>query len=152
MTTVDLLRTLHLLAAVFWVGGMAFAHVVLRPASLPLAPAERLGLWRRVMGRFLPLVGVAVVVLLGSGHAMVALLFEGFGAAPLYVVAKALVAWLMAAIYAVIVLGPARRLFAAVDAGETRAAAAALAILRRLVTTNLLLGTLVVLLAGLRIG
>jgi uncharacterized membrane protein len=43
---------IHTLAAVIWVGGMFFAHVVLRPSAKPLDPATRLALWERVLGRF----------------------------------------------------------------------------------------------------
>ena len=82
-------RILHLLAAVLWVGGMAFALLVLRPASSFLETDVRLQLWRRVMGRFLPLAGVSALVLLASGHLWVVLLFGGLGEAPLYVHLKA---------------------------------------------------------------
>jgi len=41
-----LLLAIHVLATVFWVGGMAFAYLVLRPAAAPLDPAARLTLWR----------------------------------------------------------------------------------------------------------
>jgi len=44
--------TLHVLAAVIWVGGMFFAHMVLRPSAGPLEPAVRLSLWSRVFPRF----------------------------------------------------------------------------------------------------
>jgi uncharacterized membrane protein len=54
MLLIMLLLAIHLLAAVFWVGGMAFAYTVLRPAAGPLDPAVRLPLWRRVFARFLP--------------------------------------------------------------------------------------------------
>jgi uncharacterized membrane protein len=79
------LLALHLLAAAFWVGGMAFAYLVLRPAAGPLDPPARLPLWRRVFAKFLPWVGVSVVVLLGSGYAMLSMYFGGFRAAPLYI-------------------------------------------------------------------
>src|SRR5260370_19234507 len=70
-----LLRAIHLLAAVFWVGGMAFAYTVLRPAAGALEPAVRLPLWRGVFARFLPWVGVSIVALLVSGLAMMFLIF-----------------------------------------------------------------------------
>ena len=76
-----LLLALHLLAALFWVGGMAFAYWVLRPAAGPLDPPLRLPLWRRVFGIFLPWVGVSIAVLLGSGYAMLSLYFGGFAGA-----------------------------------------------------------------------
>ena len=43
---------LHSLSAVLWVGGMFFAHQVLRPAVAALEPGPRLTLWSRVLGRF----------------------------------------------------------------------------------------------------
>jgi len=43
---------LHSLSAVLWVGGMFFAHQVLRPAAAALEPGPRLTLWSRVLGRF----------------------------------------------------------------------------------------------------
>jgi len=52
-TLLLLLLALHLLAAVYWVGGMAFAYTVLRPAAGALDPPMRLPLWRRVV-RALP--------------------------------------------------------------------------------------------------
>src|SRR6266571_9346185 len=70
-----ILLAIHLLAAVFWVGGMAFAYTVLRPAAGALDPPVRLPLWRRVFARFLPWVGVSIVALLVSGFGMIFLIF-----------------------------------------------------------------------------
>ncbi len=56
-----LLLAAHILAAVFWVGGMAFAYTILRPAAGAIEPPVRLTLWRDVFGRFLPWVGLAIV-------------------------------------------------------------------------------------------
>ena len=36
MATIGALLALHVLAAMFWVGGMAFAYTILRPAAGPL--------------------------------------------------------------------------------------------------------------------
>ena len=43
---------LHTLSAVVWIGGMFFAHQVLRPAAAVLEPGPRLTLWSNVLGRF----------------------------------------------------------------------------------------------------
>ena len=43
---------IHIFAAVVWVGGMFFAHQVLRSAAAALEPPSRLVLWSRVFGRF----------------------------------------------------------------------------------------------------
>jgi uncharacterized membrane protein len=81
MLLIVLLLAIHLLAAVFWVGGMAFAYWVLRPAAGALEPPARLPLWRRVFASFLPWVAVSIVALLASGFAMVSVMFDGFAAA-----------------------------------------------------------------------
>jgi uncharacterized membrane protein len=75
----------HILGAVIWVGGMFFAHQVLRPAAGPLEPAVRLPLWRRVLGRFFAWVWAAVIALLASGYGMVVFVFGGFANLPIFV-------------------------------------------------------------------
>ncbi|WP_343074980.1 hypothetical protein [sulfur-oxidizing endosymbiont of Gigantopelta aegis] len=51
--TYSLAFTLHLLSAVIWVGGMFFAHMILRPSAVEqLEPPQRLPLWVAVFGRF----------------------------------------------------------------------------------------------------
>lgn len=78
-----ILKLLHLLSAVLWVGGMFFAYVILRPAAVDvLQPPERLRLWRNVFQRFFLWVWVAVGLILGSGLGM---LNSYGGSAPLYV-------------------------------------------------------------------
>src|SRR4051794_12001276 len=62
------LLAVHILSALFWVGGMAFAHGILRPAAMSLEPPVRLPLWRGVFERFLPRVGGSIVALLVSGY------------------------------------------------------------------------------------
>ena len=56
------LKLLHVLAIVFWVGGMAFAHFCLRPSVTMLQPPERLRLLHAVMKRFFAGVLVAAEV------------------------------------------------------------------------------------------
>ena len=51
--------TLHLLAAVIWVGGMFFAYMALRPATGSLEPSIRLTLWSQTLKRFFPWVWIS---------------------------------------------------------------------------------------------
>ncbi|MBF0213905.1 MAG: CopD family protein [Magnetococcales bacterium] len=67
---------LHLMAATLWVGGMFFALLILRPAALPLDIPNRVGLWTRVLERFMVVVWAAVITLPVTGYWMI---FEGFG-------------------------------------------------------------------------
>src|SRR5207253_6314295 len=76
---------LHALSAVVWVGGMFFAHQVLRPAAAALDPSPRLLLWSHVLGRFFAWVIAAIVLLLASGYVLVFAVFGGFGKVGLHV-------------------------------------------------------------------
>jgi uncharacterized membrane protein len=139
---------LHLLAALFWVGGMAFAYWVLRPAAGPLEPAARLPLWRRVFATFLPWVGVSIIVLLITGYAMMSMYFGGFRATPLYINVMQGLGILMMLLYLHLLFAPWRRFRAAVDQGKLPDAATALNQIRILVAVNLALGVLTVLAGG----
>ena len=143
-----LLLALHLLAAVFWVGGMAFAYWVLRPAAGPLEPPVRLPLWRRVFGIFLPWAGASVAVLLVTGYFMMLLYFGGFAAAPLYVNVMQGLGWLMVLLYLHLVLAPWKRFRTALDQGALAEAGKQLNQIRMIVAGNLTLGVLTVLIGG----
>lgn len=139
---------LHLLAAVFWVGGMAVMHFVVRPAAAAtLEPPARLAFMHSALARLLAAVAVAVVVLLASGAGMIGT-GGGLAAQPWPVHAMLALGLVMAVLFVVIVRGPQRRLGAAVGRHEWTEAATALTAIRRLVAVNLALGVLVVVLAS----
>jgi uncharacterized membrane protein len=142
------LLALHLLAALFWVGGMAFAYWVLRPAAGALDPPVRLPLWRRVFEKFLPWVGLAIVVLLGSGYAMLGKYFGGFAAAPLYINVMQGLGILMVLLYLHLFFAPWRRFRRALDQGALPEAGKALNQIRQIVAINLALGIIVVIVGG----
>ena len=73
MLIYDLLLLAHVLSVTLWVGGMAFAHFFLRPAAQALEPPQRLPLMQGVLRRFLNAAGLAVLVVLASGGALMAL-------------------------------------------------------------------------------
>ena len=143
-----LLLALHLLSAVFWVGGMVFAYWVLRPAAGPLDPPVRLPLWRRVFGIFLPWVGVSIAVLLVTGYAMLIFYFRGFAAAPLYINVMQGLGILMMLLYLHLIFAPWRRFCAALDLNLLPEAAKWLNQIRRIVAINLALGIVVVIVGG----
>ncbi|NKB21017.1 MAG: hypothetical protein GKS01_11000 [Alphaproteobacteria bacterium] len=61
-------ETLHLLAAVIWVGGMFFAVYVLRLAAGPMEPPERVALWGRAFAKFFPWVWMAIIIMPVTGY------------------------------------------------------------------------------------
>ena len=71
--------SLHVLAAVIWVGGMFFAYMALRPvAAKLLEPAVRLSLWARSLSRFFFWVWLAVIIIPVTGYWMIFSAFNGF--------------------------------------------------------------------------
>jgi uncharacterized membrane protein len=148
MLWIILLLAIHLLAAVFWVGGIAFAYTVLRPAAGALDPAVRLPLWRRVFAKFLPWVGVSIVALLISGFAMTFLLFGSLANAAPYVHAMATTGIIMMMLFLHLVFAPWRRFRNALDRGTLPEAAKSLNQIRVIVGINLLLGVLTIIIGG----
>jgi uncharacterized membrane protein len=148
MPLIALLLAIHLVAAVFWVGGMAFAYTVLRPAAGPLDPAARLPLWRRVFERFLPWVGLAIVALLASGFAMIFLMFARIGSAPPYVHVMLGTGIVMMLLYLHLMFAPWRRFRDALDRGALPEAAKSLNQIRVIVAINLVLGALTIVVGG----
>jgi uncharacterized membrane protein len=148
MPWIPLLLAVHLLAAVFWVGGMAFAYTVLRPAAGPLDPSLRLPLWHRIFSRFLPWVGVSIVALLATGLAMMFLVFGGPSTNPLYVQVMATIGIVMMLLYLHLVFAPWRRFRAALDSGALPEAARRLNQIRIIVAINLVLGILTLVVGG----
>jgi len=136
--------TLHLLAAVIWVGGMFLAYVCLRPAAAAvLEPPQRLALWSALFSRFFRWVWVIVVVLIVTGHWMI-LLYGGFAALGLHVHLMLGSGYLMMALFAHLYFAPFRRLQRAVDGADWPVAGVQLNQIRRIVGINLLLGLLTV--------
>jgi uncharacterized membrane protein len=145
---VSLLHGLHVLAALYWVGGIAFAYSILRPAAGPLEPPVRLLLWRRVFERFLPWVGVSILALLISGYGMVFFEFGGFRNVGLFVHVMQGIGIVMMLLYLHLLFAPWRRFRAAVDGGALPEAARNLNQIRLIVATNLTLGIITVVVAS----
>jgi len=138
----------HILAAVVWVGGMFFAHVMLRPAAASLEPQVRLPLFRRVLGTFFPWVWVCVVALLLSAYGVLLPGLGGFAHAPPYVETMQVIGIVMILAFAHLYFAPWRRFKAAVDAGDFPAAGRQLTQIRHIVLFNLVLGLIVVAVGG----
>ncbi|MFQ6576025.1 CopD family protein [Pseudomonas sp. UM16] len=152
MSAFALPYSLHLLAALVWVGGMFFAWLILRPAAVAaLDGPARLRLWVEVFQRFFVWVWIAIAVLAISGIGMLHLRFAGFDAAPRYVQVMMGGAIAMIALFIRIQALLLPELRKAVEAQDWPSGAAVLGKIRRLVGINLLLGIAVVLVASTRL-
>jgi uncharacterized membrane protein len=139
-----ILLILHVVAAVVWVGGMFFAHQVLRPSAAALEAAPRLELWSRVLGRFFLWVIAAILVLLASGFAMVFSVFGGFAHLAYYIQLMMGLGVVMIALFLHLYFAPWRRFRAAVARRDWTEGGRQLGQIRTLVTINLLLGLVVI--------
>ena len=144
----SLALTAHILAAIIWIGGMFFAHMVLRPSAGALEPATRLALWERVLGRFFRWVWLSIAALLLSGFAMVFIGYGGFAVLPANISLMMTVGVVMAAIFAYIYFVPWPQLRRGVATADWPGAERSISGIRRLVGLNLLLGLATVVLAA----
>jgi uncharacterized membrane protein len=140
--------TLHILAAVVWVGGMFFAYVALRPvAASLLEPPQRLPLWAKTFARFFPWVWAAVALLPLTGYWMVYFVFEGFGNVGMHVHLMHVLGWIMIAIFLHVYFAPYKRLTRAVEKSDWPEGGRQLGRIRRLVGLNLGIGLALVTIA-----
>jgi uncharacterized membrane protein len=135
---------LHIFSAVVWVGGMFFALIVLRPATVALEPGARLDLWLRVFERFFVWVFAAIVLLLASGYAMVFGVYAGFRGIGLHVHIMQGLGIIMMLLFFHLYFAPWRRFRAALAGQDHAAAGRQLGQIRMIVTINLLLGLVTV--------
>ena len=151
-----ILKTLHVLSIIVWIGGMVFAHFFLRPAIAQFEPAPRLRLMHSVLGRFFQAVLAASLLTLATGVWMIgrvtkqAVQSGGSFEMPLAWTIMAVLGVGMVAIFMYIRFALYKRLDRAVAASEWVAGGTALAQIRNWVSINLGLGVLVLLVTLLR--
>ncbi|GAB1262189.1 CopD family protein [Aurantivibrio plasticivorans] len=141
--------TLHLLSAVVWVGGMFFAYMALRPVAAELLePPIRLQLWSKVFSKFFFWVTIAVVVLLATGFWMIFGFYGGMANTRPYVHIMMLLGIIMMAIYGHVFFAHYKRLSKAVAEENWPEGGKQLGKIRILIAVNLVLGLVVVAVAG----
>lgn len=141
--------TLHILAAVLWVGGMFFAYMALRPvAATLLDPPKRLPLWSQTFAKFFPWVWLAVVILPLTGYWIVFQYMGGFAGARVHLHLMQAIGIIMILIYLHVFFAPYGRLKRAVAAQDWPAGGKALGQIRLLIGINLILGLVTVAIAA----
>lgn len=143
--------TLHILAAVIWVGGLFFSYVLLRPAlatidAETMSNPQRLLLWSRVLKKFFPWVWMCIVILLASGFLMISLM-GGFSEVGNHVYIMIFLGIVMMGIFKFIYVAPFKHLCRGIEEENWEVAAYAMGTIRQLVMVNLVLGFLTIVIA-----
>ncbi|MBU4519095.1 CopD family protein [Hydrogenophaga sp.] len=152
-----ILKLLHILAIVVWIGGMVFAHFFLRPAAMQLEPPQRIRLMHAALQRFFSAVLVSIGVVLVSGLWMIGRLAKETVQAglsfnmPLDWTIMATLGIVMMAIFGHIRFALFKRLGKAVAASDWPAGGAALASIRTWVGINLVIGVAIIVLTLLMV-
>lgn len=137
----------HILCAVAWVGGMAFAMLIVRPSLGNLEPAQRVAVHHQVFRRFFRMLWHIIPILLISAYAMILTAYHGdFAHLPWNVNVMQGLGWIMVLVFLWVFFVPYRRFRAA--ASNARAAVAGERI-RKLIMANLVLGVIVIIVAAL---
>lgn len=138
-TMSPLLHTLHIAAAIVWLGGMTLMIFAVRPTAIAqLQPPQRIPFLAGALARFFVLVWVCIAVLLATG--LVTLLQIGMKNAPLGLHLMLGIGLAMMAIFGHLYFAPFQRLKRAVAAQDWPTGGAQLAQLHKLVVTNFCLG------------
>lgn len=147
MIWLTLLKIIHLLSAVVWIGGMFFAYLVLRPSLAVLQPPDRIALHTEVFRRFFLVVWHAMPLALLSGLIMLFGFQGGMARAAWPIHAMLTMGLVMAVIFIAIFFGPYRQFRNASGRPEK---VAALESIRKLIGLNLIVGLSIVVVAMLR--
>ena len=132
---------LHVIAAILWVGGMFFAHMILRPSAVQvLEPPLRLALWVQVFKRFFFWVWLSIIVILATGYWMVFSFYGGFANIGIHIHIMHGLGIVMVLIYMHVFLSPYRKLRHAVVVEDYPEGGRRLGQIRTLVGINILLG------------
>ncbi len=145
----EILKILHLLGVVIWVGGMLFAYMVLRPVVTQLLDfPQQLKFWQAIFSRFFPLVWFSITMILGSGLHMVSEM-GGFERLPFYVNLMVVIGVMMTLIFLYVFFTAYRKLKRYVASEEWEYAGIALVQIRVLIGLNLILGLVTIAIAVL---
>ncbi len=135
LTLYGVLKAVHVLCAIVWVGGMFFAYLVLRPSLSVLEPPQRMALHGQVFRRFFLIVWHAMPLIVLTGLAMIFGVLGGMAGVRWNVHVMLLLGLVMSAVFMAIVFGPYRTFRAAPGPVPLDA-------IRKLIGINLALGLL----------
>ena len=108
MSLYGVLKAVHVLCAVIWVGGMFFAYLILRPSLSVLEPPQRIALHGQVFRRFFLIVWHAMPLIILSGLGIILFVQGGMAGARWNVHVMLLLGLVMAGVFLALFFGPYR--------------------------------------------
>ena len=141
----DVSKLLHWVGAITWLGGMTALTFAARPAAIEfLEGSLRVQTLHGMLRRFFVLVWVSIALLLLSGLHMWGVAAKAGAAAPVGWHVMAVIGVVMMLIFGHVYFVPFKRLGRAAAVGEWASCGAQLAVIHKLVVTNLVLGWIAV--------
>jgi len=138
--------TLHILSLIIWIGGMFFAHLVLRPVvNQLLEPSLRLPLMTQVLGRFFKWVWGAIILLWATGLWLILDFYKGH--ATHAVLTMLGISGVMTLLFIYLFFIPFPHLQQAVKMNDFKTGGQELGTIRQIVATNLVLGLTITVIA-----
>lgn len=131
---------LHILAVILWIGGMFFAHFVLRPVvNQLLEPTSRLTFFSAIFAKFFFYVWLSLIFLWLSGGTII-IIQGGMSQVAPYVHIMLAIATIMTFLFMYLFFMPYTALKHALEAQDIAEGVKKLTTIRRIVLTNLSLG------------
>ena len=136
----------HILSILVWVGGMLFAHFILRPVANSLLEVPiRLPFMAHIFTYFFPLVWGAIIGLWASGLWMIFVFYQGMMTLSVHLMSG--LALVMTGLFTYIFFVPFPNLKHAIHTQDLKEGGRYLATIRKIVATNLFLGLTVTIIA-----
>ncbi len=133
----------HTMAAIVWVGGMFFAHVILRPAMGPMEPGERMALRGRLLPLFFKWVWISIIALFVTGYGVLYFGYDGLSGAGLHVRLMEGLGLVMMLLFGWMYFRPFKLFMQALKQADQKTALGEFDRIRRVVMVNLVLGMIV---------
>jgi uncharacterized membrane protein len=144
MNFLNVLRIIHVLGAVLWVGGMFFSLAVLRPSLQILEPPQRILVHAQVFRRFFLVVWHAMPLIILSGFIMLFVYYGGPAHVGWNVHLMLLAGLVMAGVFVGMVFGPYKTFRSTSDRPQM---ARSLNSIRHMIGFNLVLGMITIVVA-----
>lgn len=140
--------SMHVMAAIIWVGGMFLAYWVLRPAMESLDLPARVRLWMAILERFFSWIWVIAFLQPATGYWMIIHELGGFQNIGKHIIIMQVMGWMMIIIFIWVYLAPFGQMKEMIKEELYPEAGMYMLKIRRIMLINLTLGSIVSILAA----